>query len=207
MRGPGRRTERPACAYSLFIVAALLISVRLCIAAPLLEKTILFEEKTNGFVLYRIPGVVVTARGTMLAYCEARRFTVADRGEIEIHLRRSTDNGCMAGLVSHRGTAPMPGPWLLFSNPQTTDRAHRDRRDLTIQLSRDHGRTWPVKRLLQSGPSAYSDLAVPPDGTILCFYESGRAGSDPPNRPWQYACLTMARFDLAWLVNGQNTSN
>jgi hypothetical protein len=46
----------------------------------LLEKATLFEEKTDGFVLYRIPGVVVTARGTVLAYCEARKFTVADRG-------------------------------------------------------------------------------------------------------------------------------
>ena len=57
------------------------------------KKTILFEEQTNGFALYRIPGVVVTARGTVLAYCEARKYSIADRGEIEIHLRRSTDKG------------------------------------------------------------------------------------------------------------------
>jgi sialidase-1 len=53
---------------------------------------------------------------------------------------------------------------------------------------------------LQFGPSAYSDLAVLPDGTILCFYESG---TDPPKvkrkRDWAYANLTFARFNLAWL--------
>jgi sialidase-1 len=58
-----------------------------------IERTVLFEEETKGFRLYRIPGIVVTARGTVLAYCEARKFSVADRGEIEIHLRRSTDSG------------------------------------------------------------------------------------------------------------------
>ena len=56
-------------------------------------ETVLFEEDTGGFKLYRIPGMVVTSNGTVLAYCEARKFTEADRGEIEIHLRRSTDGG------------------------------------------------------------------------------------------------------------------
>lgn len=60
---------------------------------PFFEKSVLFEEQTDGFVLYRIPGVVVTAKGTVLAYCEARKFSVADRGEIEVRLRRSTDGG------------------------------------------------------------------------------------------------------------------
>ena len=117
------------------------------------------------------------------------------------------ESGCMAALLSHPGTAQVPGPVLLFANPHTTDRPHSKRRDLTIQLSRDRGRSWPVKRLLQPGPSAYSDLAVLPDGTILCFYESGRPGADRPNRPWQYACLTLARFDLAWVVSDQHKEN
>ena len=47
----------------------------------------------NGVSLYRIPGIVVTKRGTVLAYCEARRNGSADWGEIEVHLRRSTDGG------------------------------------------------------------------------------------------------------------------
>ena len=37
---------------------------------PFLAKQVLFEEKTDGFSLYRIPGIVVTAKGTILAYCE-----------------------------------------------------------------------------------------------------------------------------------------
>ena len=81
--------------------------------------------------------------------------------------------GCMAGIVSHPGTAGAKEPFLLFSNPDTTERAHKDRVNVTIKLSEDGGRTWPVSKVLQPGPSAYSDLAVLPDGTILCFYESG----------------------------------
>jgi sialidase-1 len=62
-------------------------------AMPYIDRQHLFEEGGDGFALYRIPGIVVTARGTVLAYCEARKFTGADRGELEIHLRRSTDGG------------------------------------------------------------------------------------------------------------------
>ena len=70
------------------------------------SETVLFQEDTDGFKLYRIPGIVVTSNGTILAYCEARKFTEADRGEIEIHLRRSTDGGLSwskAVQVAHHG--------------------------------------------------------------------------------------------------------
>ena len=107
----------------------------------------------------------------------------------------------MAAITAHPGTAAFPGPLLLFSHLQTTDREHAARRDVTIHLSRDDGKTWPVSRTLQPGPSAYSDLAVLPDGTVLCFYESG---TDMPKikrkRDWAYASLTLARFNLELLT-------
>ena len=62
-------------------------------AEPFLQKTNLFEEGKDGFCSYRIPGIIVTAKGSVLVYCEARKYSSADRGEIEIHLRRSTDGG------------------------------------------------------------------------------------------------------------------
>lgn len=64
------------------------------IAAPaFLEKTDIFKAGENDFALYRIPGIVVTTKGTVLAYCEARRNSSSDWGEIEIYLRRSSDGG------------------------------------------------------------------------------------------------------------------
>ena len=62
-------------------------------AEPLLEKTEVFPPKLNGIARYRIPGIVVTAKGTVLTYCEARKNNGSDWGEIEVHLRRSTDGG------------------------------------------------------------------------------------------------------------------
>ena len=76
---------------------------------------------------------------------------------------------------------------LLFSNPASRTRDH-----LTVRLSVDEGRTWPVSRLLHQGPAAYSDLCVAPDGTICCLYERGRVGP--------YEEIALARFNLEWLT-------
>jgi len=45
--------------------------------APL-EKTDLFKGGENGFALYRIPGIVVTTKGSVLASCEARSDAKSD---------------------------------------------------------------------------------------------------------------------------------
>ena len=61
----------------------------------------------DGFKLYRIPGVVVTAKGTALAYCEARKNSGSDWGEIEVRMRRSTDGGktwAPVAHIAHHGT-------------------------------------------------------------------------------------------------------
>jgi sialidase-1 len=81
--------------------------------------------------------------------------------------------------------------------------ARRDRQNLAVKLSHDDGRTWAATRSIEPGPCAYSDLAVLPDGTLLCFYESGRPGATRPNSTrtdWPYARLTLARFNLEWLA-------
>lgn len=92
---------------------------------------------------------------------------------------------CMASIVAH----PSRPGLLLFSNPHTlpTEPGGRSAREnLSLKLSRDDGRTWPVNKTLDAAPSAYSDLAVLPDGVVLCLYE---ARSD----------IRMARFNLEWL--------
>src|SRR5580704_6717739 len=61
-------------------------------AKPFLEKSDLFEAGKGGYAVYHIPGVVVTAKGTLLAWCEARQKG-SDWDAIDILLRRSTDGG------------------------------------------------------------------------------------------------------------------
>lgn len=75
---------------------ALLVPLIACAtawAAPSMEKMDLFEAGTHGYALYRIPGLVVTQKGTILAYSEARKSERGDWGTIDIVLRRSTDGG------------------------------------------------------------------------------------------------------------------
>lgn len=91
------------------MIRTLLLTVIAAIASaePLLEKVDVFPANTNGIARYRIPGIVVTPKGTVLAYSEARRNSSSDWGEIEIHLRRSTDGGKTweAGKhIAHHGT-------------------------------------------------------------------------------------------------------
>ncbi len=76
-----------------------------------LEKTDIFRSGDNGVALFRIPGIVVTTKGTVLAYCEARRNARSDWGEIEVHLRRSVDAGKTWGpprQIAHFGER-LPG--------------------------------------------------------------------------------------------------
>jgi sialidase-1 len=77
---------------------------------------------------------------------------------------------------------------LLFSNPASES----SRVKMTVRLSRDEGKTWPVSKTLHAGPSAYSCLAVLPDGAIACLYE---AGAKSP-----YETITLARFPVDWLT-------
>jgi len=77
---------------------------------------------------------------------------------------------------------------LLFSNPASK----KDRRKLTVRLSRDDGKTWPVSRVLHEGPSAYSCLTVLPDRTVGCLFEAGEKTA--------YERIDFARFELSWLA-------
>lgn len=77
-------------------------------AEPFLEKVDVFEAGKEGYALYRIPGIVTTKRGTVLAYCEARKGDRGDWGTIDILLRRSTNNG--ASWQPRVKIADVPGP-------------------------------------------------------------------------------------------------
>ncbi|MFO0797273.1 MAG: sialidase family protein [Gemmataceae bacterium] len=68
----------------------------------------LFEARAGGYAIYRIPGVVVTAKGTVLVYCEARKSGAADWGHIDLLMRRSADGG--KTFDPPAPLPPAPGP-------------------------------------------------------------------------------------------------
>ncbi len=53
----------------------------------------IFVSGQNGYHTYRIPALAVTNQGTVLAFCEGRKNSRSDTGDINLLLKRSTDNG------------------------------------------------------------------------------------------------------------------
>jgi sialidase-1 len=98
--------------------------------------------------------------------------------------------GCNAGLVRIPSEATGGEDVLLFS---TLDNPGSTRVRMTIWASFDGAATWPVKRLVHGGSSAYSSLAAGPDGALYLLFENGDAGP--------YERISVARFNLAWLLD------
>lgn len=53
----------------------------------------LFEGGVGNYVTYRIPGLLTTPRGSLIAWCEARKNGHLDWADIDILCRRSDDGG------------------------------------------------------------------------------------------------------------------
>jgi sialidase-1 len=99
---------------------------------------------------------------------------------------------CMASIIAH----PSKPGTLIYSNPHTLklDKEGKEvpggrgkRENLCIKLSHDDGKTWPINKVIDPGKAAYSDLAVLPDGTVLCLYEADTS-------------IVCARFNLEWIT-------
>lgn len=97
---------------------------------------------------------------------------------------------CQASFIRYTESPQCMKNRLLFSNPASAT----ERIKLTVRVSYDEGKTWPVAKLLNSGPSGYSCLTVLPDMKIGCFYERGERSSIDK--------VTFARFSLEWLTDG-----
>ncbi len=95
-----------------------------------------------------------------------------------------TEPVCQASLIRFRKDR------LLFSNPADVKRVR-----MTVKMSRDEGKTWPVARLVHEGPAAYSSLAQLKDGRVGLLYERGEKRA--------YELITFARFDRGWLEGGE----
>lgn len=58
---------------------------------------------------------------------------------------------------------------ILFLNPADS----LERRNMTLRISYDDGKSWSRSKVVYDGPSAYCDVIRLPNGNIGCLYEAG----------------------------------
>ena len=143
------------------LLAAVIASVVAVRAEPAL--TDVFVAGQDGYHTYRIPALVVTTNGTALAFCEGRKNSRSDTGDIDLLLKRSTDGGKTWGdqqviWSDAENTCGNPAPvvdqttgtiWLLMTWNDGADKEAaigyqkaRDTRRVFVTHSADDGLTW-----------------------------------------------------------------
>jgi len=162
----------------------------------------IYRAGAGGYQSYRIPALIVTTRGTLLAFCEGRRNSAADSGDIDILLRRSFDGGKTWGPVQTVADAgadtignPTPvverrsGAVILLMTRNPGGMAERDigENDRTVWIARsaDDGATWsaPAEITAQVKRAGWTWYATGPGNgiqlasgrlVIPCDHNAGR---------------------------------
>lgn len=93
-------------------------------------RTDVFTTGANGYAMYRIPGIIVTPKGALLAYAEGRKNSSSDWADIDIVVRRSEDGGAtwsgqqvigrLPGAVTQNPAAARlarPAGHITYNNP------------------------------------------------------------------------------------------
>ena len=147
---------------------------------------------------------------------EAKLAELADGGWLMSI--RNPDKGCRRFAVSHdRGATWSPvGTWSDLPDPACngdllryslrSEGASRDRllhsipadtaerRNVSVALSYDEGRTWPVRKTVWEGPAGYSSLTRLADGGIGLLTEVG---------DWDSGFeIRFTRLSIDWLTDG-----
>jgi sialidase-1 len=123
----------------------------------------LFESGTSGYNTFRIPAIIATTKGTLLAFAEGRKKTSSDTGDIDLVMKRSEDNGKTWSELTliwddDENVCGNPAPvqdrktgnifllstWNLGSDqePQIIKKTSRDSRRIYLIVSSDDGITW-----------------------------------------------------------------
>ncbi|MCS7020909.1 MAG: glycoside hydrolase [Gemmataceae bacterium] len=127
------------------------------------QRQVLFDAGKEGYHTFRIPSLLVTSRGTLLAFCEGRKHGEGDSGDIDLVYKRSTDGGKTWSPLhvlwdDGPNTCGNPCPvvdarngtiWLLMTHNLGSDTEgsivagkSRGTRTVWISSSTDDGRSW-----------------------------------------------------------------
>ncbi|MFG3723501.1 exo-alpha-sialidase [Streptomyces massasporeus] len=134
-------------------------------AAPEFDQQVLFKASQDpGYACFRIPAIVRTTSGTLLAFAEGRVLNCGDAADIDIVVKRSTDGGRTWGPLqvvtegagdTHGNPAPIVDRGtgrILLAETYNTGRTDAGNcavpcdRTPHLQYSDDDGRTWSEPR-------------------------------------------------------------
>lgn len=139
--------------------------------APPLLQTDVFVGGERGYHTFRIPSIVATQKGTIVAFAEGRHASAADSGHIDLVAKRSTDGGATWSalqVVGDNGPDAWVNPcavvdratgaiWLLTTQNRGEDKeqaiiAGTNRSGITVWAlnSSDDGVTWSPSREVTS---------------------------------------------------------
>ena len=162
--------------------------------------------------------IVETADGSLYMNARSRHDThrrayawSRDGGETWSEVKNDKtlpEPSCQGGLVRFTDQTRFQKNRVLLSHPFSTTERSR----MTVSLSYDECRTWPVNKLIYEGPGEYSDLAIAQDMTALLIYgkdtrrETGQGPEQVPG--YGYVMKTkvvVARFNVEWLTDGADS--
>jgi len=146
----------------------------LIVSVPAVSQTLhhLYKSGEEGYSCFRIPAVVKTNGGTVLAFAEGRKNNCGDAGDIDLVVKRSADNGktwSKLTVVWDDGTNTCGNPspvverktgkifllstWNLGTDHenQIIDGTGKDTRRIFVLSSSDDGNSWSVAREITSG--------------------------------------------------------
>jgi sialidase-1 len=136
-------------------------------SADVLDHVTVFKAGEHGYHTFRIPAIVTTPKGDLLAFAEARRNAAADAGDIDLVARRSADGGrtwSPLQLIGDDGPDTFGNPCVVVDRTTGTiwlfviRTTGSDKEDAIIEgrsrslprpwvlSSTDDGRTWSAPR-------------------------------------------------------------
>ncbi|NII26297.1 exo-alpha-sialidase [Pseudoflavitalea sp. X16] len=111
------------------------------------RTSIVFEPVAGSYASMRIPALVLTKQGTLLAFCEGRVGTASDWAEMDMLMRRSTDGGKtwepMVVIAPRQGMMPTSNATPIVDANGTIHLLYqRGYANAYYTKSADDGKTW-----------------------------------------------------------------
>jgi sialidase-1 len=169
------------------------------------EYNFVFENGKEGYNCYRIPAIIKSSNGDLLAFAEARKKDCDDFGDIDVIMKRSRDNGKSWGELqvvvdNNSSKAGDPAPVLDRTDPkyrhgrifllynistgsETNVRTGHNVRETLYITSEDNGNTWdvPVNITTQVHKPYAPDM-----NSAYIFKEDWRTNANTPGHAMQF---------------------